>query len=343
MATQTQQQQTERLTSRQKAAMLILSLDVDTATKILRQFSQPEVEALMTEVTNLKGMQPPQMRQVVEEFGQLVRSGQPLAGGGAAYAMNLLEKSLGPGKAAEISDNIRARSPERSFEALKKADARQVATFLNKEHPQTIALILTNLPPEQTAAVLKELAEDLRNDVIYRIATIGKVSPALLAEMEHAVAAISLAEVGQTLSAAGGTRSVAAILNSAPGPVAKALLEHLEMADPQLGSEIKRLMFTFEDLLAVDDRGIQRVLREVDKKDLALSMKIASDTVKEKIFGNMSERARDLLKEELGYLGPVRLKEVEAAQGRIVDVVKQLEEQGEIVMSGRSGADDVVV
>jgi flagellar motor switch protein FliG len=336
-------QQSDRLSSKQKAAMLILSLDVDTATKVLRQFSQAEVEALMLEVTNLKGMQQPQMEDVVEEFERLVKSGMRSVGGGPEYAKRLLEKSLGPGKAAEISDRIRAKSPEQSFGALKKADARQVANFLVKEHPQTVALILTNLSPEQTGAVLNEFTEELRNDIMYRIATLGKVSPTLLAEMEQVVEAMSLTEVGQPLSAAGGARSVAAILNAVPGPSGKAVLGHIESIDPQLASDVKRLMFTFEDMLAVDDRGIQRVLREVDKKDLALSLKIASDAMKEKIFGNMSERARDLLQEELGYLGPVRLKEVEAAQGRIVDVVKQLEEQGEVVMSGRGGSEDVVV
>jgi len=331
------------LTSKQKAAALILSLDVETATKVLRHFSQAEVETLMLEVTNLKGMQQPQMEDVVEEFEQLVKSGSRAVGGGPEHAKLLLEKSLGPGKAAEIADRIRARSPEQSFGVLKKADARQVANFLVKEHPQTVALILTNLSPEQTGAVLNELSEELRNDIVYRIATLGKVSPALLAEMEQVVEAMSLTEVGQPLTASGGARSVAAILNAVPGPSGKAVLGHLESIDPQLAGDVKRLMFTFEDMLAIDDRGIQRVLREVDKKDLALSLKIASDAMKEKIFGNMSERARDLLKEELGYLGPVRLKEVEAAQGRIVDVVKQLEEQGEIVMSKQGGSEDVVV
>jgi flagellar motor switch protein FliG len=316
---------------------------VETATKVLRQFSQAEVEALMLEVTNLKGLHRPQVDQVVEEFEHLVSTGTQAIGGGVEYARRLLEKSLGPGKAAEISDRIRAKSPEQSFAVLKKADARQVAQFLTKEHPQTVALILTNLPPEQTAAVLNEFAEEQRNDILYRIATLGKVSPALLAEMEQVVEAMSLAEVGQPMSSIGGAAPVAAILNAIPGPPGKALLTHIESLDAQLAADVKRLMFTFEDLLGVDDRGIQRVLREVDKKDLALSLKIASDAMKEKIFGNMSERASDLLKEELGYLGPVRLKEVEAAQARIVDVVKQLEEQGEIVMSGRGGADDVVV
>jgi flagellar motor switch protein FliG len=336
-------QQSERLTSRQKAALLILSLDVETATKVLHQFSQTEVEAIMTEITNLGGMPGRQVDDVVREFDRLMVSGTRTIEGGPHHALRLLEKSLGAGKAAEIADRIKARSAEQSFAALKKADARQVAHFLMKEHPQTVALILTNLPPEQTAAVLNEFPDTLRNDIVYRIATLGKVSPALLAEMERAVESMSLADLGQPMNAAGGTKSVAAILNAIPGPNSKAALEHLESIDTQVASDVKRLMFTFEDLLAVDDRGIQRVLREVDKKDLALSLKIASDAVKEKIFGNMSERARDLLKEELGYLGPVRLKEVEAAQGRIVDVVKQLEEQGEIVMAGRGGASDVVV
>jgi flagellar motor switch protein FliG len=333
----------DRLTNRQKAALLILSLDVDTATAIMRQFSQSEIESLMVEITNLKGIHSPLIDQVVEEFHQLITAQEYIVNGGLDYAQKLLERSLGFGKATEILEKIKTLTHMKGFGILKRADAQQLASFLLKEHPQTIALILSNLAADQTAQVLTEFPEELRNDVTFRVATLGKVSPALLSEMEEVVEEITQSEISQSMSSMGGTKAVAAVLNKCNNATAKLMLEHIERQEPQLASEIKRLMFLFEDLLYVDDRGIQRLLREVDKKDLALSLKVADEKLKQKIYANMSERARDLLKEELQYMGPVRLKEVEAAQTRIVEIVKQLEDQGEIVVAGRGGTEEIVV
>ena len=191
--------------------------------------------------------------------------------------------------------------------------------------------------------MLTEFSEELRNNVSYRMATLGKVSPALLSEVEDVVEDIARTEISQSMSSMGGSKSMAAVLNKCNDATAKIILEHIEQYDPQLSSEIKRLMFMFEDLLYVDDRGIQRVLREVDKRDLAMSLKVVDDKLKEKVLRNMSERAQELLKEEIQYMGPVRLKEVEGAQTRIVEIVKQLEDQGEIVVAGRGGSEEVFV
>jgi flagellar motor switch protein FliG len=333
----------ERLTGRQKAALLILALDVDTATKLMKHFSQEEIENLTIELSNMKGVPGQVIDQVVEEFHQLITAQEYLFQGGLDYAQRLLENSIGFTKANEILEKVKAMTRVTGFDILKKADGQQLASFLQKEHPQTIALILTNLNPNQTAQVLTELPDDMRDNVAFRMATLGKVSPALLQEVESVVEAIADTEITQSMSSMGGAKSVAAMLNKCNNATAKNILESIEQKEPQLALEIKRLMFLFEDLLFIDDRGIQRVLREVDKKDLAPSLKVSDDKLKEKIFKNMSERAQELLKEELQYMGPVRLKEVESAQTRIVEIVKQLEDQGEIVVAGRGGMEEVFV
>lgn len=225
---------------------------------------------------------------------------------------------------------------------MKKADPQQLANFLTKEHPQTIALILSHLPPDLVAEVLSEFNEQLRVDVVYRIAKLGKVSPQLLQEVEHVVDQIAEQTLSQNLATAGGAQLVANILNKSNATIAKSLLETIEERDYGLSLEIKRLMFLFEDIVTLDDRSIQRVLRDVDKRDLALALKVADEKVKEKIFKNMSERAAAVVKEELEFMGPVKLKEVEAAQMRIVDIIKRLEEQEEIVIGGR-GREDIFV
>lgn len=331
------------LTSRQKAALLILSLDVETATKMMRKLSQQEIEALTLEISNVKGVSSNLVDVVADEFHQLIVAQQYIIQGGLDYAQQLLEHTLGFAKATDIMEKVKVLSHVTGFDMLKKADPKQLASFLQKEHPQTISLILSNLSPEQTSSVLNEFPEELRNDVTFRMATLGKVSPTLLAEMEGVLEEVAESEISQSMSVIGGTKQVAAILNKCTTVTAKTILENIENKNAQLASEIKRLMFLFEDLLFVDDKGIQRILREVDKKDLAMSLKVSDEKLKEKIFRNMSERAQELLKEELQYMGPVRLKEVEAAQTRIVEIVKQLEDQGEIVVAGRGGKEEVFV
>ncbi|MGA9120038.1 MAG: flagellar motor switch protein FliG [Bacteroidota bacterium] len=333
----------DRLSSRQKAALLMLSLDVETATKVMRQLDQDEIEHLTVEISNMKGVPSGKVDKVIEEFHQMVMAEEYIVQGGLDYAQKLLEGSLGFSRATDILEKVKALTHVKGFGILKKADGQQLASFLQKEHPQTIALILSNLAPDQTAHVLTEFPEDLRHEVSYRMATLGKVSPQLIAEVEDVVEEIARSEISQSMSVMGGAKSMAAVLNKSNNATAKIILENIEQHDPQLAGEIKRLMFLFEDLLYIDDRGIQRILREVDKKELAMSLKVVDDKLKQKIFQNMSERARELLEEELQYMGPVRLKEVEAAQTRVVEVVKQLEDQGEIVVAGRGGTEEVFV
>ncbi len=330
------------LTNKQKAAILMMSLDVETATKMMRGLSQEEIESLTVEITNMRGAHSNQLDEVNDEFHNLIKAQEYMIQGGIEQARKLLESSLGPSKAKDVMDKVKSMTNITGFGMLKKADAQQLASFLHKEHPQTIALVLSNLTMDQTAKVLNELNDELRNEVVMRMATLGKVSPALVGEIEEVLTNVAEAEISQNMSSLGGTKSVANVLNKINTVTAKTILEFIEHKDGTLATEIKRLMFLFEDLLYVDDRSIQRILREVDKKDLALSMKVADEQLKEKILKNMSERAQEMLKEELQFMGPVRLKEVEAAQTRIVLIVKQLEENNEIIVAGR-GVEDVVV
>lgn len=332
----------EELTPKQKAAILLMSLDVDTAAKVFKQLSLEEVEQIALEITNLQDLPQNIVEQVLEEFYHLMTAQSFMLEGGLEYAQQILEKSYGYEKAKEIVEKIRVLTSVRGFSILKKADPQQLANFLAKEHPQTIALILSHLPPDLVAEVLAEFNEQLRIDTVLRIAKLGKVSPQLLQEVEHVVDQIAEQTLAQNLATAGGAQLVANILNKSNTTIAKSLLEHIEEKDYGLALEIKRLMFLFEDIVTLDDRSIQRVLRDVDKRDLALALKVADEKVKQKIFKNMSERAAAVVKEELEFMGPVKLKEVEAAQMRIVDIIKRLEEQEEIVIGGR-GREDIFV
>ncbi len=332
-----------KLTNRQKAAVLIMSLNVEQGTQLMRGLSQEEIESLTIEISNMRGAHSTQLDEVNDEFHSLIKAQDYMIQGGMDQARKLLENSVGPGRAKDIMEKVKSLTNITGFGILKKADSQQLASFLHKEHPQTIALVLTNLTIDQTSKVLAELDDELRNEVVIRMATLGKVSPTLVAEIEEVLTNVAQAEISQNMSNLGGTKSVANVLNKINSVNAKAILEFIDQRDSSLALEIKRLMFLFEDLIYVDDRSIQRILREVDKKDLALSLKVADEKLKEKILKNMSERAQDMLKEELQFMGPVRLKEVEAAQTRVVLIVKQLEESGEIVVAGRGGVEDVIV
>jgi len=330
------------LSGRQKAAVLLMSMDVDVAAKVFKELEMKEVEAIAIEITNLRDLPPTVVEDVIEEFYQLMTAQSYMVEGGIEYAQMLLEKSYGIERAREIIEKIRVLTTVRGFNILKKSDSAQLASFLSKEHPQTIALILSHLTPDQSADVLAEFKEDLRTDVIMRIATIGKVSPQLVSEIEHVVDQIAEQTISQNLAQAGGSQLVANILNKSNNALAKAMLENIEEKKPEMALEIKRLMFLFEDIVLIDDKGIQRILRDVDKKDLALALKVADEKIRTKIFKNMSERAAAVVKEELEYMGPVKLKEVENAQMRIVDIIKELEANEEISIGGR-GKEDVFV
>ncbi len=332
----------ENLTGRQKAAILLMSMDVDTSAKVFKELDIKEVEQIAVEITNLKDLSSMVVENVIEEFYQLMTAQNYFVEGGLDYAQLLLEKSYGIDQAKNLIEKIRVLTTVRGFSILKKADPQQLASFLSKEHSQTIALILSHLPPDQSAEVLAEFNEQLRADSVMRIAKLGKVSPQLLSQIEHVVDQVAESTLSQNMAIAGGAQLVANILNKSNNAVAKAMLENIEDKDYSLSIEIKRLMFLFEDIITIDDKGIQRILRDVDKRDLALALKVSDEKIKQKIFKNMSERASAVVREELEFMGPVKLKEVESAQMRIVDVIKKLEETEEIAIGGR-GKEDIFV
>ena len=327
----------------QKAALLLIALDVETASEVFKFLDAAVVEQISTEISKVKNIPSQIVDLVMDEFYAMATARQYVLEGGIEYAQALLEKSFGAGKATEIIEKVRSLTTLKGFDVLKKADSAQLVSFLNKEHPQTMALLLSHLNPNQTAEALQELPENIRDDVVYRIATLGKISPQTLKQIEKVVDEMAGFSMSQSLSKIGGTKSLADILNKTSASMSKDILEKLEMQDADVAQEVKRLMFLFEDILHIQDKDIQRVLREVDRKDLALALKVADDKLKEKIFANMSERGSDLLKEELQYMGMVKLKEVEAAQAKIIDLIKMLEEAGEITLNLRGSKEEVYV
>ena len=327
----------------QKAALLMIALNVENASEVFKHLDAGEIEMISTEISKVRNIPSQTVDSVMEEFYNMVTAREYVLEGGLEYAQAVLEKSFGINRAVEIIEKVKNLTTLRGFDVLKKADSAQLVSFLSKEHPQTIALILSHLSPDQTAAALKELTEPLRTDVVFRIATLGKISPQTLKQIEKVVDDMAGFSMSQSLSKIGGTKSLAAVLNRTNVSLSKEILTGLEQKDSDVAGEVKRLMFLFDDIVNIQDKDIQKILREVDRKDLALSLKIADEKLRQKIFANMSERASDLLKEELQYMGMVKLKEVEGAQAKIIDIVKALEESGEISLNMRAGSDEIYV
>ncbi|MGK9367400.1 flagellar motor switch protein FliG [Melioribacter sp. Ez-97] len=327
----------------QKAAMLMVALNVEAASAVLKHLDPNDIEVISAEITRVKNIPSKVADKVIEEFYGMVTAREYVLEGGLDYAQAVLEKTFGAPKAVEIIEKVKRLTTLKGFDVLKKAEPTQLINFLSKEHPQTMALILSQLSPDQTAAALKELPEDLRIDVAHRIATLGKIAPQTLKQIEHVVDEIAGLSMSQSVGKLGGAKCLAGILNRLNVTLTKDILNKMEEIDPETAYEVKRLMFIFDEIINISDKDLQKILREVDRKDLALSLKIADERLKEKIFRNMSERAADLLREELQYMGKVKLKEVETAQGRIIDIIKNLEEAGEISLNMRGGPEEVYV
>ena len=321
----------------------MIALDVESAAHIFKHLDQGEIEKLTVEITNMQGIHSGVINKVMEEYQQLGLAQEYIVKGGIEYAHSVLEKALGSAKAGEIIEKVKELTTIKGFSILKKAEPKQLANFLQKEHPQTIALILSHLASELAAEALETFPEELRADVAFRITTLGRVAPSLVGEIESVMDQVAEEVINENSTLSGGAKLMAAILNKVGVAQAKFLMNSIEQRDPRVAAEVKRLMFMFEDVLYIDDRSVQRILREVDKKDLTLSLKIADEKLKQKIFSNMSERASEMVKEELQFMGPVRLRDVEAAQTRIIEVIRQLEESEEIVIGGRGSPEDVYV
>ena len=326
-----------------KVAILMLSLGQDLGAKVMQHLERQEIEDVSRAIAELGSIKGPEQSGVLEEYYNLAMAQQYMEQGGLSYAQALLEKSLSPGEAAEILQQVTQGIQQSPFQFLQRTDAENVLTFIQDEHPQTIALILAHLGADKSAEILTSLAQQKQAEVIKRIAAMEQTNPEVIKEVEAGLENRLSDIVSQTFDKAGGVESAAAILNLADRSTEKTILESLETDDPDLVEQIRRLMFVFEDILLVNDKGIQAVLKEVDNDELALSLKTASDELKEKIYGNMSERASQLIKEDMEYMGPVRLSDVESAQQKIVDIVRRLEDAGEIIVQGRGGDSEMVV
>jgi flagellar motor switch protein FliG len=280
--------------------------------------------------------------QVLEEFHQMCIAQEYITKGGVDYAREILQKALGPEKAQEVISRLSTSLQVSPFDFARKTDPSQILSFIQGEHPQTIALIIAYLHPEQAAMILSALPQNLQTEVAMRIATMDRTSPEVIKEVERVLEKKITTLTSSDYTSAGGIKSLVEILNRVDRSTEKSILEELGEKNPDLAEEVKRLMFTFEDIISLDDRSIQRVLRDIDSKDLALALKGANEDVKKKIFKNMSERAQQVLKEELEYIGPVRLRNVEEAQQRIVNSIRRLEETGEIVIARGRGEEIVI-
>ncbi|MBQ1897307.1 MAG: flagellar motor switch protein FliG [Lachnospiraceae bacterium] len=326
----------------QKAAILLITLGPERSAGIFKHLKEEEIEELTLEIANTRTVQPDVKEAVLEEFYGVCLAQQYIAEGGIGYARELLEKSLGADKAMDVIGRLTASLQVKPFEFIRKTDPSQLINFIQDEHPQTIALILSYMPPQQAAQIISGLAPDRQADVARRIAVMDRTSPDVIKEVESVLEQKLASLVNQDYTIIGGVDSVVEILNSVDRGTEKHIMESLEIEEPELADEIRKKMFVFEDILLLDDRSIQRVLRDVDNNDLGIALKAANEQVQNAIFNNLSKRLATMIKEDMEFMGPVRMKDVEEAQQKIVNIIRKLEDSGEIVIS-RGGGDEIVV
>ena len=332
----------EGLTGIQKAAILLIALGPEKSATIFKHLKEEEIEELTLEIANTRSIIPSVKEQVIDEFYQVCLAQQYIAEGGISYAKELLEKALGSEEAVSVISKLTASLQVKPFEFVRKTDASQLLNFIQDEHPQTIALILSYLSPQQAGQIISALAPDRQADVAKRIALMDRTSPDVIKEVEKILETKLSSLVNQDYTIIGGVDSVVDVLNTVDRGTEKHIMENLEIEEPELADEIRKKMFVFEDILMLDDRSIQRVLREVENSELAVALKNANEEVQNVIFNNMSSRLADMIREDMEYMGPVRLKDVEEAQQKIVNVIRKLEDSAEIVIS-RGGGDEIIV
>ena len=332
---------TQPLNNRQKAAILMVALGLDSATSLFQHMNQDEVEVLTVEIAKMGKVTADVREHIITEFHEMCVAQEFIAEGGIDTARDLLMQAFGADKAEGIVSRVMQALQVMPFDFLKRADASQIITFIQNEHPQTIALIMAYLQPSQAANILSGLPQDLRADVARRIATLDKTPPEVIREVEAVLQRRLSSVVSTDFSHAGGVKSLVEVLNWVDRSTEKTILESLTENSPEIAEEIKKMMFVFEDIVLLDDRAIQMVLKEVDTKELALALKGINEDVQARIFKNMSERAASMMKEEIEFMGPVRLRAVEECQQRIVNVIRKLEEAGEIVVA-RGGGEEML-
>ncbi len=333
---------TEGLSGLQKAAILLIALGPEKSSKIFKHLKEEEIEELTLEIANTRSVTPQVKEAVVNEFYQICLAQQYIAEGGIGYAKELLEQALGEEKATDVISRLTASLQVKPFEFVRKTDASQLLNFIQDEHPQTIALILSYLSPGQAAQIIGALPPDKQADVAKRVAMMDRTSPDVIKEVERVLESKISSLVNQDYTIIGGVDAIVEILNTVDRGTEKHIMETLEVDEPELADEIRKKMFVFEDVLLLDDRAIQRVLRDVDNNDLAMALKGANEQVQAAIFKNLSKRLAAMIKEDMEFMGPVRMKDVEEAQQKIVNIIRKLEDSAEIVIS-RGGGDEIVV
>ena len=332
----------EKIMGLQKAAILLIALGPERSALIFKHLKEEEIEELTLEIANTRSVTPQLKEEVIEEFYQVCLAQQYIAEGGIGYAKELLEKALGSDRAMDVISKLTASLQVKPFEFVRKTDPSQLLNFIQDEHPQTIALIMSYLSPAQPSLIISSLPPERQADVAKRIAVMDRTSPDIIKEVEKVLESKLSTLVNQDFAVIGGVDAVVEILNTVDRGTEKHIMETLEIEEPELADEIRKKMFVFEDILLLDDRAIQRVLRDVDNNDLAIAMKGSNEQVQTAIFNNMSKRLAVMIKEDMEFMGPVRMKDVEEAQQKIVNIIRKLEDSAEIVIS-RGGGDEIVV
>ena len=333
---------TEEYNGIQKAAILLIALGPEKSASIFKHLKEDEIEELTLEIANTRSVSPQTKESVLNEFYQVCLAQQYIAEGGIGYAKELLDKALGSDKAQEVITKLTASLQVRPFEFVRKTDPSQVLNFIQDEHPQTIAMILSYLSPAQSAMILGALTPEKQADVAKRIAKMDRTSPDVIKEVERVLERKLSSLINQDYTIVGGVDAIVGILNTVDRGTEKYIMESLEIEEPELADEIRKKMFVFEDILLLDDRAIQRVLRDVDNNDLAVALKGANEEVQNVIFKNLSKRLAAMIREDMEFMGPVRMKDVEEAQQKIVGIIRKLEDSAEIVIS-RGGGDEIIV
>ena len=330
------------LTGREKAAVLLITLGPEQSAQVFKHLKEEEIESLTLEIANISAVMPETREEVLQEFYQICLAQQYITEGGITYAKQILEKALGESKAYEVISKLTVSLQVRPFDFVRKADITQIISFIQNEHPQTIALILSYIRPKQAAEVLSELSSDKQADVAKRIAQMDRTSPDVIKEVEKVLEKKLSAMLTEDFASVGGVDSVVDILNSVDRSTEKRIMETLNTEDNDLAEEIKKKMFVFEDILTLDNRAIQLLLRQdIDNRELAVALKGSSQELQNLIFANQSQRLATMIKEDMEYMGPVRRTDVEESQQKIVNIVRRLQDTGEIILS-RSGGDDVI-
>ncbi|MDR1376962.1 MAG: flagellar motor switch protein FliG [Synergistaceae bacterium] len=330
------------ISNREKIAVLMVALGNDIAAEVYKLLDDTAIELITLEIANLKKITSELKLDVMKEAQEILMAREFMARGGVEYARDVLERALGAERAQNLLTRITASLQVRPFDFMRHTDPQQALSFIQGEHPQTIALILSYLDAGQAASIISGLPAVMQAEVAKRIAKMDRITPEILREVERVLERKLSTVMGQDFTLAGGIDAVVALINSADRATERNIMEYLEENDPELAEEIKKRLCVFEDIIRLDDRSLQRVLREVDMKELGLALKGATEELRVKFFRNMSKRAAEMLQEDMDYMGPVRVKDVEESQQKVVNVVRALEEAGEIVVAA-GGEDELVV